>query len=163
MRRLFQHLLFFPWRLRQIFKQAALAAIEREIAASELRHSGQIRFVVEANLDLLQLLRGLSSRRRALELFTHLRVWDTELNNGVLIYLLLAEHRVEIVADRGFNTKLEPLVWQDICQRLQKRLQQGDYEAGVCACIRDVDAQIVAHFPPTGAGVNELPDRPVIL
>lgn len=141
----------------------ALAAIEREIAASEQRHSGQIRFAVEANLDLMQLLRGLSSRDRALELFAKLRVWDTELNNGVLIYLLLAEHRVEIVADRGFNAKLEPAVWQDICLRLQERLHRGEYAAGICACIREVDAQIAAHFPDTGAGVNELPDRPVLL
>ena len=149
--------------MRQIFGQHVLAAIEREIAASERRHSGQIRFAVEANLDLLQLLRGLTSRTRALELFTQLRVWDTELNNGVLIYLLLAEHRVEIVADRGFHAKLEAAVWQGICQLLQERLHQGEYEAGICACIREVDAQIATHFPDTGIGVNELPDRPVIL
>lgn len=163
MLRLLRHLLFFPWRLRQIFSHRVLTAIEREIAVSEQRHSGQIRFAVEANLDLLQLLRGLSSRARALELFAQLRVWDTELNNGVLIYLLLAEHRVEIVADRGFNTKSEPAVWQEICHRLQERLRQGEYEAGICACIRDVDAQIATHFPDAGQGVNELPDRPVLL
>ncbi len=163
MRRLLRHLLFFPWRLRQIFSHDVLAAIEREIAASEQRHSGQIRFAVEANLDLMQLLRGLSSRDRALELFAQLRVWDTECNNGVLIYLMLAEHRVEIVADRGFNAKLEPAVWQDICRRLQERLHRGEYAAGICACIHEVDVQIATHFPDTGAGVNELPDRPVLL
>jgi uncharacterized membrane protein YgcG len=163
MRRLLRHLLYFPWRLRQIFDKDVLAAIEREIAASEQRHSGQIRFAVEANLDLMQLLRGVASRARALELFAQLRVWDTELNNGVLIYLLLAEHRVEIVADRGFNAKLEPAVWHDICQRLQERLHQGEYEAGICACIREVDGQITAHFADTRGGVNELPDRPVVL
>lgn len=163
MRRLLRHLLFLPWRLRQIFNHEALAAIEREIAASEQRHSGQIRFAVEANLDLMQLLRGLSSRDRALELFAQLRVWDTELNNGVLIYLLLAEHRVEIVADRGLYAKLEPAVWRDICQRLQERLHRGEYAEGICACIREVDAQIAAHFPDAGEGVNELPDRPVLL
>lgn len=163
MRRLLQHLLFFPWRLRQIFSQAVLSAIEREIALSEQRHSGQIRFAVEANLDLMQLLRGLSSRARALETFAQLGVWDTEQNNGVLIYLLLAEHRVEIVADRGINAKLEQAVWQGICEKMQQALRKGAFEAAVCQGIRDIEAQLTAHFPATGTRANELPDRPVLL
>jgi len=163
MHRLLQHLLFLPWRLRQIFNKRVLDAIEREVATSEQTHSGEIRFAVEANLDLLQLLRGLSSRMRALELFTQLRVWDTEHNNGVLIYLLLAEHRVEIVADRGFNGKLEAAIWQGICQRLQERLYRGDFESGICACILEVGAQIAEQFPDLVRGSNELPDRPLLL
>jgi uncharacterized membrane protein YgcG len=163
MRRLLRHLLFFPWRLRQRFNKPVLAAIEREIAASEQGHSGQIRFAVEANFDVRQLWRGLSSRARALELFAQLRVWDTERNNGVLIYLLLAEHRVEIVADRGIQAQLAPAVWQQICQGMQHALRQGEFEAAVCSGIREVGVHIAMHFPNAGDGANELPDRPVVL
>lgn len=94
MQRLWQHLLFFPWRLRQVFAQPVLRAIEQAIAASEMRHNGQIRVAVEANLGLIPLLRGTTSRTRALEVFTQLRVWDTEQNNGVLIYWFIVEFTV---------------------------------------------------------------------
>jgi len=163
MPRLFQHLLFFPWRLRQLFNKPVLAAIEREITASEQRHNGQIRFAVEANFGLLPLLRGVTSRARALDVFAQLRVWDTEQNNGVLIYLLLAEHRVEIVADRGINAKLDQAVWQRICQDIQRALREGAFADGVCTGIREIDAHLTAHFPSTRATINELPDHPVVL
>lgn len=163
MRRLIQHLLFFPWRLRQLFNKHVLATIEREIAASERRHSGQIRFAVEANFGLLPLLRGVSARARAQDVFAQLRVWDTELNNGVLIYLLLAEHRVEIVADRGINAKLDQAVWQKICHDMQQALHQGAFDEGVCVGIRAIAAHLTMHFPFAGANINELPDHPVVL
>ena len=163
MRRLIQHLLYFPWRLRQLFNKQSLSAIEREIAASEQRHSGQIRFAVEANFGLLPLLRGVSSRARALDVFAQLRVWDTEQNNGVLIYLLLAEHRVEIVADRGINAKLDQAVWQKICHEMQQALHKGDYTLGVCTGIREIAAHLAVHFPSAGTHNNELPDHPVVL
>ena len=163
MHRLFRHLLFFPWHLRQHFPLSVLNAIEQEISASELRHGGQIRFAVEANFDLTQLLRGLTSPARAQALFAQLRVWDTEQNNGVLLYLLLAEHRVEIVADRGINAKVASAQWQDICQHMQLALRQGDYAAAVGAGIRDIDALLAAHYPGSGVGGNELPNQPVVL
>ena len=163
MRRLIRHLLFFPWRLRQLFTKPVLAAIEREIAASEQRHSGQIRFAVEANFGLLPLLRGVTSHARALDVFAQLRIWDTAQNNGVLIYLLLAEHRVEIVADRGINAKLDQAVWQHICQRMQEALSHGAFESGVCVGIREIEAHLTTHFPSLRANVNEQPDQPVIL
>ena len=163
MHRLFQNILYSPWYLRRLFTRPVLAAIEREIALSETRHSGQIRVAVEANLGLIPLMKGVTSRTRALEVFTQLRVWDTEQNNGVLIYLLLAEHRVEIVADRGINTPLEPVVWQQICQHMQAALQLGAYEVGVCSGIREIDAQLSTYFPAVTAPVNELPNRPVVL
>lgn len=163
MQRLWQHLLFFPWRLRQQFTQAVLQTIEQAIRASEMHHSGQIRVAVEANLSLVSVLRGVISRSRAQEVFTQLRVWDTEKNNGVLIYLLLAEHRVEIVADRGFNGIVTPDVWQGICENMQQGLRQGAYQAAVCSGIRDIDALLVAHFPLTEARNNELSDRPIVL
>lgn len=163
MQRLWRHLLFFPWRLRQQFTQAVLQAIEQAISASETRHSGQIRVAVEANLSLLAVLRGVTSRSRAQEVFTQLRVWDTEQNNGVLIYLLLAEHRVEIVADRGFQGVVTADVWQGICEHLQQGLRQGAYEAAVCTGIRAMDRLLAAHFPLTETRINELPDRPAVL
>lgn len=163
MRRLIQHLLFFPWRLRQLFSKPVLAAIEREITASEAHHSGQIRFAVEANFGLLPLLRGVTSRARALDVFAQLHVWDTEQNNGVLIYLLLAEHRVEIVADRGIDAKLDQAVWREICREMQQVLHQGDYASGVCVGIRAIDAHLAAHFPSSRTNINELPDHPVVL
>ena len=163
MQRLIQHLFYFPWRLRRLFRKSVLEAIEREIDASEAHHSGQIRFAVEANLGLIPLLRGTTSRARALEVFTNLYVWDTAQNNGVLIYLLLAEQRVEIVADRGIQAKLENAVWRQICQQMQNTLQQGDFEAAVCSGIRAIDAQLSVHFPATSGQVNELPNPPVVL
>ena len=163
MQRLWWHLLFFPWRFRQQFTQAVLRAIEQAVSDSETRHGGQIRVAVDANLSLLALLRGVTSRSRAQDVFTQLRVWDTEQNNGVLIYLLLAEHRVEIVADRGFNGIVTPDVWQGICENMQQGLRQGAYQAAVCTGIRDIDVLLVAHFPLTEARNNELPDRPVVL
>ncbi|MHB1232827.1 MAG: TPM domain-containing protein [Burkholderiales bacterium] len=163
MRRLIKHLLFFPWRLRRIFTQPVLATIEREIGASEQRHTGQIRFAVEANFDLLSLLRGKTARARALEVFTRLRVWDTEQNNGVLIYLLLAERRVEIVADRGIDAKLDQARWLQICQRMQAAFRKGDFETGAREGIREISAHLAAHFPAAGGNANELPDQPVVL
>lgn len=163
MQRLWRHLLFFPWRLRQQFPQAVLQAIEQAISESETRHSGQIRVAVEANLSLVSLLRGVTSRSRAQEVFTQLRVWDTAQNNGVLIYLLLAEHRVEIVADRGFQGIVTPDVWQGVCEHMQQGLRKGAYEAAVCTGIRDVDALLTVHFPLIETRTNELPDRPVVL
>ena len=163
MQRLWQHLLFFPWRLRQVFAQPVLRAIEQAIAASEMRHNGQIRVAVEANLGLIPLLRGTTSRTRALEVFTQLRVWDTEQNNGVLIYLLLAEQRVEIVADRGINAKLDAAVWRGICQHMQDALRQGAYQVALCSGINEIDRHLSMHFPAIPGQANELPNRPVVL
>lgn len=163
MRRWMTHLLYFPWRLGRLFPRRALDAIEREIAASEQRHTGELRFAVEANFDLLQLMRGVTARTRARELFSQLRVWDTAQNNGVLIYLLLAEHRVEIIADRGIDAKVEPAFWADVCQRMRIAFQRGEFETGVCQGIREIEAQLKTHFPATGINYNELPDRPVVL
>ena len=163
MQKLLQHLFYLPWRLRQLFTPTVLTAIEHAITTSEIQHSGQIRFAVEANLSLIALLQGVTSRTRALAVFTQLRVWDTEQNNGVLLYLLLAEHRVEIVADRGIHAKVEALVWQNICHHMQAALQRGEFEAAVCTGIREIEAQLRTHFPASGAAVNELPDHPVVL
>lgn len=163
MRRIIRHLLFFPWRLRQIFTRSVLHAIEQEIAASERLHSGQIRFAVEANLDLMSLLRGKTSRTRAHDVFSQLGVWDTEHNNGVLVYLLLAERRVEIVADRGIEAKLGHALWSRICRQMQEAFRRGAFEVGIREGIREIGVQLATHFPANGSATNELSDRPVVL
>ncbi len=147
----------------QLFPRGALEAIEREIAESERCHQGEIRIAIEANLDALQLLRGTTARARALELFGRLGVWDTERNTGVLVYLLLAEQRVEIVADRGIDAKVSPESWAQVCRRMRDAFGRGEFEAGVRQGIREIDTLLSAHVPVAGANPNELPDRPAML
>ena len=116
-RRIGRHLLEHRWRLRRIFPPKALARIEQAIKAGEATHSGQVRFVVEGALDGAPLFRNQPARERALDIFSQLRIWDTAHNNGVLIYLLLADHDFEIVADRGIDAKVGHAGWEKICRR----------------------------------------------
>ena len=161
--RVFKHLLAPPWRLRTAFPRSTLDAIEAAIKASETRHSGELRFVIEAALPLLELMRGLSSRHRAIEVFGQIRVWDTEENSGVLIYVLLAEHRLEIVADRGLAKRVEQGEWDAIARDMQAAYAKGQFLAGSTAGIEAITRLLEQHFPPGGANPNELPDRPLIL
>lgn len=162
-KRIGKHLLQSRWRVRQEFGPAVLARIEAAIKASETRHAGQIRFAVEGALDGVALFRDQTPRARALDVFAHLRVWDTEHNNGVLIYLLLADRDVEIVADRGFNAKVSAAQWETICRQMEAEFRDGNFEAGVMKGLAAVTQQLAAHFPPSGAHRNELPDKPVVL
>jgi hypothetical protein len=114
-KRIGKHLLAHRWQARRLFPPAVLAAIEQAIKAGEATHSGQIRFAVEGALDGAPLLRNQSARARALDIFSQLRIWDTAHNNGVLIYLLLADHNVEIIADRGIDAKVGDAGWAKIC------------------------------------------------
>ena len=148
---------------RRTFPSDAMAEIERAIQTTEARHDGQIRFAVEASLDLPALWAGQSARQRAIEVFANLRVWDTEHNNGVLIYLLLADRDVEIVADRGIHVRLEQAVWEGICQKMETAFRAGYFESGVLAGIHEVGEHLARHFPARGDKPNEIPDTPVIL
>src|ERR1700743_1401641 len=114
-RRISKHLLLHRRHARRLFPRKTLAAIEQAIMAGEATHSGQVRFVVEGALDGVPLFRNQSARERALDVFSHLRIWDTEHNNGVLIYLLLADRKVEIIADRGIDARVADAGWQAIC------------------------------------------------
>lgn len=157
-----RHLITTAWRVRRAFPARSLAAIEEAIRISESEHAGQIRFAVETSLHPLDLLRGMTARERAVEVFSQLRVWDTEQNNGVLIYLLLADHDVEIVADRGIDRKvLEG--WEGICREMEASFRKGAFEEGVLQGIRRVTERLAEHFPKAAGGGNELPDRPVLL
>lgn len=162
-KRLIKHLALPPWLLRRAFTTAAMRAIEAAIATSETRHLGQIRFAVDESLALDALWRGKTGRERALEVFADLRVWDTALNNGVLVYLLLADRDVEIVADRGIHHAVGEAAWEDICRTMEGALRAGQFETGVVRGVEAIGALLAAHYPRHAAGENELPDVPVVL
>ena len=150
-------------RVRKLFPKTTLKAIEMAIAQSESHHSGELRFVIENSLTMRQIWSGLSSQQRAVDIFSNLRVWDTEENSGVLIYLLLAERTVQIIADRGINKKVPQSEWDLIVQAMQNRFRQGDFQAGSITGIERITALLAHHFPADADNPNELPDAPVIL
>lgn len=162
-KRIGKHLIEHRWRVNAIFTPSVLARIEQAIKAGEGTHSGQLRFVVEGALDGKPLFRNQSARERALDLFSRLRVWDTEHNNGVLIYLLLADRRVEIVADRGIDARVGDKGWQKICGEMQAEFRRRHFEAGVIKGIAAVSQELAKYFPPVAGGRNELPDKPVVM
>ena len=161
--RILRHLLVTGGQLRRAFPASTLQAIERAIKASETSHDGEIRFCVEAALDIGPLIRGQGARERAVELFAQLRVWDTEHNNGLLIYLLLADRAVEIVADRGINARVGADARGSICARMQADFGQSNFETGVLAGVQAVTEHLARHFPAQGPNPNELPDQAVVL
>jgi hypothetical protein len=161
--RLLRHLLLPPWWLHRGFPAHTRATIETAIRESEKTHGGQIRFAIEATLDFHRAARGLGARARAVELFSRLQVWDTERNNGVLIYLLLADHDVEIVADRGIHRLVGAEAWEQICRAMENHFRAGRFEQGAVEGIHAVGELLARHYPDTGGTPNELPDRPVIL
>ncbi len=162
-KRILKHLLTTDGQVNGAFSRSTLSAIEQAIKASENTHTGEIRFVVEGALDGMPLFRGQSARERAIEVFSQLRVWDTEDNNGLLIYLLLADRAVEIVADRGIHGKVDSQAWNKICQQMQTAFKQKNYESGALEGLGAVTQQLVQHFPSGGENGNELPDKPVLL
>ncbi len=160
--RLLKHRWFDETDARRSLGRDGLARLEARVAASEQRHSGEIRLCVEAGLPWSYLRRGASARERAVAMFGKLRVWDTEANNGVLIYLLLAERRIEIVADRGLNRVVDAARWQAIVAPMRNAFRAGQFEAGLNDAIDAVDALLAQHFPlaPGEVNPNELPDAP---
>src|ERR1700747_3176161 len=154
-----KHLIEHHWRGRRTCPPPVRAGIEQAIKTGEATHSGQVRFVVEGALDGAPLFRDQSARERALDVFAHLRIWDTEHNNGVLIYLLLADRKVEIIADRGIDARVGARGWQDICRTMETDFRAGQFEAGAIKGVEAVSRQIATYFPPHGGQPNELPDR----
>ena len=136
----------------------------RRVAASEQRHSGEVRICVEAGLPLSYLWRDAPARERAITLFGKLRVWDTELNNGVLIYLLLADRAIEIVADRGLNQRVTEAEWKAMVDALSAAVRAGRYEDGLTQAVEETSAVLVKYFPLmlSDANPNELPNRPIV-
>ncbi|AMJ57621.1 MULTISPECIES: TPM domain-containing protein [Stenotrophomonas] len=155
---------FFAPSAHTAFPEPSLDRIAHAIADGERLHGGQVMFAVESDLPLTLLWKGTTARARAEHAFALLRTWDTEANNGVLIYLLLADHAIEIVADRGLQARVDAAQWQLICDHLRQQLNGNSQEAAVLAAVEEVSQLLAMHFPPDPAGRqrNELPDRPQV-
>jgi uncharacterized membrane protein len=163
LKRALKHLFTPAWVVRRTFAAEDLARIEAAVAASEQRHRGEIRFAVEGALDFLPVARGMTPRARALQVFSLLRVWDTEENTGVLLYLQLVDRDIEIVADRGIAHRIEQVEWDAICRRMEQAFGAGRYEDGVLSGIAEVSDVLARHFPAGAKNVDELPDAPAVL
>jgi uncharacterized membrane protein len=161
--RIARHLFALPGTIKRAFPPAAMQAIEQAIARGENAHSGEVRFAVEAALDTPALLAGQSARERALEVFSALRVWDTADNNGVLIYLLLADRDIEIVADRGVSAKVGAAEWETICRAMEAGLARGEHGHAVVQGIEAASRLLARHFPRGASDRNELPDGPAVV
>ena len=161
--RFWKHILMSPIEARRAFPPDVMAAIEREVSSQEKRHRGEIRFVVEAELATGQLWAGLSSRDRARQVFAEQGVWNTEENTGVLIYILLADRHVEIVADRGITARVAESEWKFICDTMDGHFREQRFEEGALAGIRAVSGLLSRHFPAGEANPDELPNRPILM
>jgi uncharacterized membrane protein YgcG len=161
--RLLRHLLSTRFRTRAHFPPPVRTAIEQAIRECEERHAGEIRFAVETAFDLAQLWHDLAPRQRALQLFGQLGVWDTAHNNGVLIYVDLADRVVEIIADRGIAARVPQAEWAAVCRQMEHHYREGRFREGSVAGILGVGALLGRHFPGRTGGGNELPDQPVLL
>ena len=165
--RLIRHAAATHWRTRMLFPGATLDAIEQAIARVESAHSGEIRFAVETALTPQHILNGMAPRARALEVFGSLGVWDTEQNNGVLIYVQLADRDVEIIADRGFQGRVSSVEWEAVCRLMETHFRVGRFKEGSIAGVDAIGDLLARHFPPNlktpGRSHNQLPDRPTLL
>lgn len=161
--RLMRHIATTRWSTRRHFTAQVRAAIERAIRDCESRHAGEIRFVVETAFDLPELWHDLPARQRALQLFGQLGVWDTAHNNGVLIYVLMADQVVEIIADRGIAARIAQAEWEAVCRQMELHYRAGRFREGSIAGIEGVGALLGRHFPGRSHSDNELPSQPVLL
>ena len=162
--RFFRHLATDHGSVRRRFPKEAFARIGAAIAAGEQRHRAQLRFAVEPALPLLRVVHGVAPRERALEVFSLLRVWDTAENCGVLVYLLLADHAVEIVADRGIDGHVGSEAWKVVGRKMEAAFRDGRFAEGVEGGVAEINALLESHYPRDGAlGANELSDEPVVL
>jgi uncharacterized membrane protein YgcG len=161
--RMWRHLVNDRADVQRLFPPEELARVEASIAEGERKHSGQVCFVLEGALPLARVWQGLTPRERALEVFGLLRVWDTEHNDGVLVYLLLADRDVEIVADRGIHARVGPTAWESICQIMEARFRAGAFAQGTAEGIAAISDLLAQHSPRKNGDRNELSDRPVIL
>ena len=161
--RLMRHLATTRWSTRRSFPQTVRDAIEQAIGDCESRHGGEIRFVVETAFDVPELWRNLAPRTRALQLFGQFGVWNTEHNNGVLIYVLMADHAVEVVADRGIAARVSQAEWDAVCRQMEHHYRASRFRDGSVVGILGVGALLGRHFPGTRRSDNELPNQPVLL
>ncbi len=161
--RIWRHLVHSPRALSRAFPTEVLARIESAVKSAETDHSGEIRIAIEGDLDLLPLWRGQPPRDRAIEVFSALRVWDTTHNNGVLIYVLLADRDVEIVADRGYGSRVGEAEWERVCRVIEHEFAAGRWEDGLLKGIEEASRIVAAHFPFAEGDRDELANRPALL
>jgi uncharacterized membrane protein len=161
--RFIKHMLSHPWQVKSRFSPDALRNIEKVISATEKVHAGEIRLVVEAGLHPYEILCKKTPKKRAIELFGRLNIWDTEHNNGVLIYLLLADRDVEIVGDRGIDKYVGHDGWEQICREMEALFRKAEFEAGVLQGIAHISAHLEKHFPQNGASKNEVSNKPIVM
>jgi uncharacterized membrane protein len=163
LQRIFKHLLLWPFMVRRYFPAASMQRIAAAISSNENLHAGEICFVVESNLPILDIIRKKSAKQRAVEVFSQYQLWDTEHNNGVLIYLLLAEHDFEILADRGIHQHSGEHKWEQISREMEAYFKQGKFEAGVVYGVQEIGAQLAQHYPAQAKKINELSNAPIII
>jgi uncharacterized membrane protein len=162
--RIIKHAISGIRSIHSIFPKSALDRIEEAVRCSETAHRGEIRICIEEALDPSAVFRGVTGKDRAIELFSTLRVWDTEDNNGVLIYILIADHDIEILADRGINRKVADGFWSDICSEIEAKFRDGKFEEGVLTAVDRIDRILIEFYPSNGGGnINELPNRPTVI
>jgi len=161
--RFLKHITTPGWAARRGFTKETLSKIEKAVRASEREHDGELRFAVEGPLPFLYLIHDRKPRLRAEDIFSQLRVWDTEHNSGVLIYVQLVDRRIEIVADRGIAAKVEQTEWNAICRAMEKAFKEKRFAEGALQAIERMTVLLARHFPPRGKNPNELPDKPVVL
>lgn len=168
LKRFFRHRWVNEASTARLISPELLQRLEQRVHASEQRHSGEIRIYVETSLPMHYLYRNEPSsslvRERAVAMFSDLRVWDTAHNNGVLIYLLVVEHAIEVVADRGLNAWMSATAWTRLIEDMGGAFRRGDYEGGLTNALEEVSAVLVQHFPVEigDTNPNELPDAPVV-
>lgn len=163
LRRAWRHLTSSKAQAKRAFPEATLAAIAEAITAGERTHRGEVRLVVERALPFDCAWDGVTNRQRAIALFADCGVWDTEDNSGVLIYVNLAEHKVDIVADRGIDRKIDHATWEAVCRTMTEGFRQGEFHNATLSAIGQVNELLRQHFPHDGGGPNELPDKPLML
>ncbi len=161
--RVLRHLFATRWGTRRRFTPAVLARIERALARVESRHAGELRFAIESAFDLPDLWNGVTPRQRALQVFGHLGVWDTEGNNGVLIYVLMADRDVEIVADRAIAARVPQPEWDAVCREMEDHFRAGRFAEGSEAGVVGIGRLLAGHFPGGAGDRDEQPDRAVLL
>jgi uncharacterized membrane protein len=166
-RRMWRHLVTDERATRRLFPAHTLKRLESATRHGEQMHTGQVRLAIEDSLPLSAIRRNVAPRERAIEMFSALRVWDTEENDGVLVYLLIADQAVEIVADRGIDRKVDNRVWKAICDKMEQRFRAGDFAGGAQVGLVEIGALLSVHFPrntgDTTTQSNDLPDAPVML
>lgn len=163
LQRIIKNMFTLPYHARQVFSEHILHDLENTIRESEKLHRGEIRLVVEHGLDVWDVINGLTARERAIDLFSHMRVWDTEENTGVLIYILFSEHQIEIIADRGIHRRVEEGYWQALCQEMENAFRTGHYREGTLRAIEDLTQTLKRYFPATLENTNELPNAPLVM